>query len=103
LARRFPRECEVIPGWRPGRAVYTVFIGDAIYVVDAFQKKSKSGIATPTFHFTPLLQMGHGRRQLPERTIPEKIVDDTIILKRPRRGAKLREEVWQTGMAKWQR
>jgi len=32
-----------------------------------------------------------GRRQF-----PEKIVDDTIILKRPRRGAKLREEVWQT-------
>ncbi len=31
-----------------------------------------------------------GRRQ------PRKIVDDTIILKRPRRGAKLREEVWQT-------
>ena len=26
----------------------------------------------------------------------EQIVDDTIILKRPRRGAKLREEVWQT-------
>jgi hypothetical protein len=32
-----------------------------------------------------------GRRQF-----PGKIVDDTIILKRPRRGAKLREEVWQT-------
>ena len=30
------------------------------------------------------------------RQSPEKIVDDTIILKRPRRGAKLREEVWQT-------
>jgi len=29
------------------RAVYTVSIGDAIYVVHAFQKKSKSGIATP--------------------------------------------------------
>ena len=28
-------------------AVYTVSIGDSIYVVDAFQKKSKSGIATP--------------------------------------------------------
>jgi len=37
-----------------------------------------------------------GRRQLPEKIIPEKVVDDTIILKRPRRGAKLREEVWQT-------
>jgi phage-related protein/predicted XRE-type DNA-binding protein len=29
------------------RAVYTVSLGDAIYVVHAFQKKSKSGIATP--------------------------------------------------------
>ncbi len=29
------------------RAVYTMSFGDAIYVVHAFQKKSKSGIATP--------------------------------------------------------
>jgi len=29
------------------RAVYTVSIRDSIYVVHAFQKKSKSGIATP--------------------------------------------------------
>ena len=29
------------------RAVYNVSIGDSIYVVHAFQKKSKSGIATP--------------------------------------------------------
>lgn len=29
------------------RAVYTVSIGDAIYVVHAFQKKAKTGIATP--------------------------------------------------------
>ena len=29
------------------RAVYVVSIGDAIYVLHAFQKKSKSGIATP--------------------------------------------------------
>ena len=29
------------------RAVYTVSIGDAIYVIHAFQKKSKVGIATP--------------------------------------------------------
>jgi phage-related protein len=29
------------------RAVYTVSIGDSIYVVHAFQKKSKSGITTP--------------------------------------------------------
>lgn len=29
------------------RAVYTVSIGDSIYVVHAFQKKSKAGIMTP--------------------------------------------------------
>lgn len=29
------------------RAVYAVSIGDAIYVIHAFQKKSKAGIATP--------------------------------------------------------
>ena len=29
------------------RAVYAVSIGDSIYVIHAFQKKSKSGIATP--------------------------------------------------------
>ncbi len=29
------------------RAVYTVSIGEAIYVIHFFQKKSKSGIATP--------------------------------------------------------
>ena len=29
------------------RAVYTVSIGDSIYVIHAFQKKSTTGIATP--------------------------------------------------------
>ena len=29
------------------RAVYTVSIGDSIFVIHAFQKKSTSGIATP--------------------------------------------------------
>ena len=29
------------------RAVYAVSIGDSIYVIHAFQKKSKAGIATP--------------------------------------------------------
>ncbi len=29
------------------RAVYTVNIGDVIYVLHAFQKKSKSGVSTP--------------------------------------------------------
>jgi len=31
------------------RAVYTVSVGDSVYVVHAFQKKSKVGIATPKF------------------------------------------------------
>ena len=30
------------------RAVYTVKLGDIVYVLHAFQKKSTSGIATPT-------------------------------------------------------
>jgi phage-related protein len=29
------------------RAIYAVQIGDDIWVIDAFQKKSKSGIKTP--------------------------------------------------------
>jgi phage-related protein len=29
------------------RAVYTLRVGDAVHVLHAFQKKSKSGIATP--------------------------------------------------------
>jgi phage-related protein len=29
------------------RAVYTAQFGEAVYVLHAFQKKSKSGIATP--------------------------------------------------------
>ncbi len=29
------------------RAVYTVRFDDAVYVLHAFQKKSKSGVATP--------------------------------------------------------
>jgi phage-related protein len=29
------------------RTVYTVSIGEPIYVIHAFQKKSKAGIATP--------------------------------------------------------
>jgi phage-related protein len=33
------------------RAVYTVRYGDAVYVLHAFQKKSKKGIATPKAEF----------------------------------------------------
>src|SRR6266704_844511 len=32
---------------RTYRAIYTVSIGESIYVIHAFQKKSKAGIATP--------------------------------------------------------
>jgi phage-related protein len=35
------------------RAVYTVSVGDSIYVIHAFQKKSRSGIATPK----PVIQL----------------------------------------------
>lgn len=35
-------------------------------------------------------------KKAPKRALREKVVDETFILMRPRRGAKLREEVWQT-------
>lgn len=35
-------------------------------------------------------------KKIPKSTLGEKVVDETILLKRPRRGARLREEVWQT-------
>jgi phage-related protein len=42
---------EIIAGDDTGkstyRGMYTATIGDAVYVLDVFQKKSKSGIATP--------------------------------------------------------
>ena len=38
------------------RAVYTVSIGNSIYVIHAFQKKSKSGIATPQFEIDLIRQ-----------------------------------------------
>ena len=38
-----------------------------------------------------------GRRKRPRRkSVAVKVVDETTILGRPRRGAKLKEEVWQT-------
>jgi phage-related protein len=36
------------------RAVYTVRFADAVYVLHAFQKKSKSGIATPKHVMDPV-------------------------------------------------
>ena len=38
------------------RSVYTVSIGDSIYVIHAFQKKSKAGIATPRSEMTLVRQ-----------------------------------------------
>jgi phage-related protein len=40
---------EVVEDWRGNafRAVYTVRFGERVYVLHVFQKKSKSGIATP--------------------------------------------------------
>lgn len=40
---------ELVEDHRGGtfRAVYTIRIGEAVHVLHAFQKKSKSGIATP--------------------------------------------------------
>ena len=38
------------------RVMYTTKIGDEIYVLDAFQKKSKSGIATPKKNLDRLRQ-----------------------------------------------
>jgi phage-related protein len=40
---------EIALGYRSGayRAVYAVYLGEAIWVVHAFQKKSRTGIATP--------------------------------------------------------
>ncbi|MGZ3542540.1 MAG: type II toxin-antitoxin system RelE/ParE family toxin [Vulcanimicrobiaceae bacterium] len=35
------------PGKRTFRIIYTVKIGEVVYVLHAFCKKSKSGIATP--------------------------------------------------------
>jgi len=43
----------------------------------------------------PVLYSYVGRRQQ-KRESSEKTVDETIYLKKPRKGAKLKEEVWQT-------
>lgn len=40
---------EIVEGWRgnASRAIYTVRFAAAVFVLHVFQKKSKSGIATP--------------------------------------------------------
>ena len=35
-------------------------------------------------------------KKTPKQPLGEKVVDETVMLKRPRRGGRLREEVWQT-------
>ena len=49
---------EVIADHESGtyRAMYTTQIGDVIYVLDVFQKKSKSGMATPQRDLERLLR-----------------------------------------------
>lgn len=42
------------------RAVYTVLLADAVYVLHAFQKKSNKGIATPK----PVMDQIHNRLKL---------------------------------------
>jgi hypothetical protein len=34
-------------------------------------------------------------QKTPKQPLGEKVVDETVLLKRPRRGGRLREEVWQ--------
>jgi hypothetical protein len=40
--------------------------------------------------------LGLLRRKRTRRTRVQKVIDETIHLKRPRRGATLKEEVWQS-------
>ena len=37
-----------------------------------------------------------GRKRTTRKPLIQKVVDETIYLKRPRRGARLKEEVWQS-------
>ena len=53
-------------------------------------------LAGGSFNDSSALNWGVAKKAGRRRQFQEKIVDETIILKRPRRGAKLREEVWQT-------
>ena len=61
---------EVVEDDDPGtyRAVYTVKFSHAVYVLHAFQKKSKSGIATPKAELDKIRQrLGDARRDHKER------------------------------------
>ncbi len=49
------------------RAVYTVKFGEAVFVLHVFQKKSKSGIATPK----PDLDIIRGRLKVAEKLAQE--------------------------------
>ena len=54
------------------RAVYTVKFADAIYVLHAFQKKSKSGIATPKQHIRLIEERLRRAKELHALRIHEK-------------------------------
>ena len=59
-----------------------------------------NGLATSYFSPAPSEQMGHPMthrgvaKRAHRQPLGEKTVDETILMKRPRRGARLREEVW---------
>ena len=49
------------------RAVYTVEIADAVYVLHFFQKKSKKGIATPQHHIDLIRRRLRDAREMAKR------------------------------------
>jgi len=51
------------------RAVYTVWFEEAIYVLHAFQKKSRSGIATPRRELTLINERLKYAKQLHDRAV----------------------------------
>ena len=64
------RVMEIVERDRSGtyRAVYTAQLGDAIYVMHVFQKKSKRGLATPKQEIDPIRRrFGEAERQHRER------------------------------------
>lgn len=58
----------------PSRAVYTVRFKDAVFVLPCFQKKSKSGIATPKAD----LEIIHARLKVAE-TIAQEMRDGKAL------------------------
>lgn len=56
------------------RLMYTVSLGDAVYVLDFFQKKSKSGIATPKIDVDRITE-----RLAPSKTAPCRIPEGNLM------------------------